>query len=170
MSIIYDALKKTQAQRAAADFEKLMVTPVAESPVIPATVAADTTTVSPTVLVTSHSDQAEAQPQEAVRHYMSRSTVLLIVMVIVMSVALAHLSLTHVPAPQPVIAKPLPPHLHKLKMQLDGVFLGGKDKRAMINHNLFSEGEQIDGLRIVAIEEERVKLQDDQHTLELHMR
>ncbi len=169
MSIIYDALKKTQAHRAALEYEKLQSPPVAETLVSP-TLAPSATPVAASEAQRCDMPVTAAINDEKRYTQPSRRTVLLILVGVMLSVALIHALMTHNPFQRHVAPKPLPTHLHQLKMQLDGIFLGGKDKLAMINHSLISLGDQLDGLRVVAIEEESVKLQDDQHTLVLHMR
>lgn len=60
-------------------------------------------------------------------------------------------------------------HTHKLNLQLNGIFLDSNDKLAMINNNMYSLGDSIDGLKIVSITTNRVRLQDNEHSILLRL-
>lgn len=58
---------------------------------------------------------------------------------------------------------------YKNQHRLNGVFISEEEKMAMINNHFFNLGDIVDGLKIVNIEFDRIKLKNEQGSLELRI-
>lgn len=58
---------------------------------------------------------------------------------------------------------------YKLKHTLNGVFVSDDEKVAMVNNRFFNMGDSIDGMKIVSIEPDKIKLQNENGMMELRI-
>jgi hypothetical protein len=130
VSIIYNALKKTQGQRSA-EQQKIILPVAKRSFLTPWHWIMFLLMLSlATALYVSHK-----MPAGHFKNF--------------------YLSFLHTkkqPAPSPVALAPLPP------MELDGVFISDSSRVAMINQQLYSLGSKINNMKIVEISPDRVLL------------
>lgn len=65
------------------------------------------------------------------------------------------------------IIKPIVESAYQLNHVLNGVFVSEEEKVAMVNNRFFSIGDTIDGMKLISIELDKIKLQDNKGIIEL---
>lgn len=72
------------------------------------------------------------------------------------------------PASDPnIIGVPFDEAAYKLNHTLNGVFVSEEEKIAMVNNRFFNIGDNIDGMKVVSIEPDKIKLQYENGVVEL---
>jgi len=74
------------------------------------------------------------------------------------------------PATNPkIIAVPFDEAAYKLNHILNGVFVSDEEKIAMVNNRFFNIGDNIDGMKVISIEPDKIKLQHTHGIMELRI-
>jgi hypothetical protein len=68
-----------------------------------------------------------------------------------------------------IIGVPFDEAAYKLNHTLNGVFVSEEEKIAMVNNRFFNIGDSIDGMKVVSIEPDKIKLQNKNNILELRI-
>lgn len=73
------------------------------------------------------------------------------------------------PVMKPAIIKPVAPKLPTIKLAVDGVLLSYTENLVMINKHLYHVGDTVGGMRIVSIEFDKVRLEGGNQSLNLEV-
>lgn len=172
MSIINEALRKTQQLRNVDKSKREKVAPKVESVATPKPVTAQP--VESRVVENKRETVAPRRPQVVKKSdfiftwkMVGVLTLAAVSAVIVLNNQHRLLATTPLYAENTAAAAVSPPANAKTKVAFEGVFLSDNTKIALINKQSMHVGDMINGMRIVAINQDTVDLQDAKGTIEL---